>query len=233
MTLNKAVNDEQQVQVAIGRPQLESLKTYETDNLVVSRPNSQSLVATRTISSSTPLSTLRTSTKTTSTTRVAIVTLSRTVRVPVVIRTTVVNPPMTTSKPTQLGIQRTTTTTKSSTTKPTISSRTRASRRTRPTYFPFALAVLPDDNKADIDEGSLSLSFTSPSSEECIICPQVMPVCQCARKSDCVYVPQSCHHCAKFFCNGPIQTTFGQARLKDTPSNLARSGKGSRSKRLQ
>lgn len=44
------------------------------------------------------------------------------------------------------------------------------------------------------------------TSADCIICPQVLPVCVCPQPSHCQFVSQTCHECAHFICRSPEST---------------------------
>jgi hypothetical protein len=54
-------------------------------------------------------------------------------------------------------------------------------------------------------------------SEDCKMCPQVMPECKCIRERDCIYHPQTCERCAHFTCDGPVRNNFGEKCKKCKP----------------
>lgn len=53
---------------------------------------------------------------------------------------------------------------------------------------------------ADVESG-WARSRLEGSGSDCIGCPRIMPICECPRKEDCIFVPQTCYECAKYVCD--------------------------------
>lgn len=58
----------------------------------------------------------------------------------------------------------------------------------------------PEISKDDISMTAANDVTNVLESAGCIICIQILPICECKDQADCQYVKQSCHKCAHYAC---------------------------------